>query len=112
MVSLSLDEGYIHLQELVWNTDQLEHGLSVKLKELPFRIQLFKVVAPNGDIDWIRTNHPEGTLTVHAIQQENAVRWDIKQLHREFTQLTGTEKCECRKARSQRPRCPLNDFCF
>jgi hypothetical protein len=87
---------------LVWAAEQLERGLSIKLKELPFRVQLFKVVATNGDIDWIITNHPDGTMTTRAIQTENAVRWQIEQLHRELKQLTGSEKCECRKARSQR----------
>ena len=102
LVSLTAEGGYIHLQDVVWTADQLERGLSVKLKELPFRVLLFKVVASNGDIDWIITNYPEGTMTSHAIQVENAVRWQIEQLHRELKQLTGSEKCECRKARSQR----------
>jgi len=102
MVSLTPEGGYIHLQDLVWSADQLEHGLSIKLKELPFRVQLFKVVTSNGDIDWIISNHPEGTMTTYAIQDQNAVRWQIEQLHRELKQLTGSEKCECRKARSQR----------
>ena len=102
MVSLTPEDGYIHLQDLAWSAAQLEQGHSVKLKELPFRVQLFKVVAPNGDIDWIITNRPDGTMTTHAIQTQNAVRWQIEQLHREMKQLTGSEKCECRKARSQR----------
>ena len=102
MVSLTPEGGYIHLQDLVWNADSLEHGRSIKLKELPFRVQLFKVVATNGDIDWVITNHPERDLTSHHIQLKNAVRWQIEQLHRELKQLTGSEKCECRKARSQR----------
>jgi len=102
MVSLTPEGGYVHLQDVVWTAEQLEHGLSIKLKELPFRVQLFKVVATNGDIGWIITNHPEGMMTTDAIQSENAVRWQIEQLHRELKQLTGSEKCECRKARSQR----------
>ena len=65
-------------------------------------MQLFKVVAPNGDIEWVITNHPEGSFTTSDIQNENAERWQIEQLHRELKQLTGSEKCECRKARSQR----------
>jgi hypothetical protein len=51
MVSLTHEGGYVHLQALVWNDEALEHGLSFKLKDLPFRVQLFKVVATNGDID-------------------------------------------------------------
>jgi hypothetical protein len=56
MVSLTPEGGYVHLQTLEWNEDTLEHGLRVKLKELPFRVQLFKGGATNGDIDWVITS--------------------------------------------------------
>ena len=102
LVSLSKEQGYLHLQDIEWTEDRLTHGVPVKLKEVPFKVQLFKVVAPNGDIDWVITNHPEGTFTPRDVQEANAVRWQIEQLHRELKQLTGSEKCECRKARSQR----------
>jgi len=102
LVSLSPEDGYIHLQDIDWTSERLVQGVSIKLKEIPFRVQLFKVVAPNGDIEWVITNHPEGTFTTSAIQDENAVRWQIEQLHRELKQLTGTQQCQCRKARSQR----------
>jgi hypothetical protein len=102
MVSLSKEAGYVHLDALEWTAETLECGLSVKLKEVPFYVQLFKLVAPNGDIEWVITNYPPGTFSKPDIQNENAVRWQIEQLHRELKQLTGSEKCECRKARSQR----------
>lgn len=102
MVSLSKEGGYIHLQDIEWSEHRLTYGVPVKLKEIPFKVQLFKVVAPNGDIEWVITNHPEGSFTTPDIQDENAGRWQIEQLHRELKQLTGSEKCECRKARSQR----------
>ncbi len=102
LVSLSKEQGYIHLQDLVWTEQQLRDGVSIKLKEVPFCVQLFKIVATNGDIEWVITNHPHGTFTTPDIQKENARRWQIEQLHRELKQLTGSEKCECRKARSQR----------
>lgn len=102
MVSLSKDEGYVHLDTLDWTAERLDQGVAVKLKEMPFYVQLFKLVATNGDIEWVITNHPPGTFTTSDIQDENAVRWQIEQLHRELKQLTGSEKCECRKARSQR----------
>ena len=75
--------------------------MSIKLKEVPFYVQLFKLVAPNGDIEWGISNHPS-PFSKSDIQDENAVRWQIEQLHRELKQSTGSEKCECRKARSQR----------
>jgi SRSO17 transposase len=102
LVSMSKETGYIHLPEIEWTAQRLRDGVAVKLKEVPFKVQLFKIVATNGDIEWVITNHPEGTFTTSDIQDENAVRWQIEQLHRELKQLTGTEKCECRKARSQR----------
>jgi hypothetical protein len=110
-VSLSKETGYIHLQEIVWSDDLLKNGISIKLKELPFRVRLFKVVAENGDIEWMITNKesktssnddPPSPITMQDVQNESAVRWQIEQMHRELKQLVGTEKCQCRKARSQR----------
>ena len=116
LVSLSKASGYVHLQDLAWTPERLTHGISVKLKELPFRVHLFKVVAPNGDIEWVITNNPQPSdgkppsdgelppapMTTQDVQDVNAVRWQIEQMHRELKQLVGTEKCQCRKARSQR----------
>ncbi len=72
-------------------------------------MRLFKIVAPNGDIDWLITNRSdtgEGdnqrAITAQDVEAQNALRWQIEQLHRELKQLTGSEKCQCRKARSQR----------
>ncbi len=101
LVSLSKTEGYIHLQDIDWTPERLANGVSVKLKQLPFRVKLFKVVATNGDIDWIITNDPE-LLSTSDVQDQNDRRWQIEQFHRELKQLTGSEKCQCRKARSQR----------
>ena len=102
MVSLSKEAGYIHLQQIEWTPEQLENGLMIKLKEVPFKVRLFKVVATNGDIDWVITNSPDETLTTQAAQDVSDVRWQVEELHRGLKQLTGTEKCQCRKGRSQR----------
>jgi len=102
MVSLSKEDGWIHLNEIEWTTERLQNGVLVKLKEVPFKVQLFKVVATDGDIDWVITNCPDETLTTQVAQDTNDVRWQIEELHRGLKQLTGTEKCQCRKGRSQR----------
>jgi hypothetical protein len=102
MVSLSKESGYIHLDEIEWTDEQLANGLMIKLKEVPFKVRLFKVVATNGDIDWVITNSPDETLTTQVAQNVSDVRWQIEELHRGLKQLTGTEKCQCRKDRSQR----------
>lgn len=54
-----------------------------------------------SDMDWVIINHPASTITIHDVQAEDAVCWQIEQRHRELKPLTGSEKCECRKARSQ-----------
>jgi hypothetical protein len=102
MVSLSKESGWIHLDEIEWTAERLQNGVMVKLKEVPFKVRLFKVVATDGDIDWVITNCPDETLTTQAAQEASDVRWQVEELHRGLKQLTGTEKCQCRKARSQR----------
>ncbi len=102
LVSLTKEGGYIHVQEIEWTDDVNKNGLWVKLKELPFKVRLFKLVAPNGNIDWVITNCPERTTTTEVVQKKNKVRWKIEQFHREVKNLAGSEKCQSRKARSQR----------
>ena len=72
------------------------------MKELPFKVPLFKVVTTNGDIVWLVTNSPEETLNTQVAQEVSQVRWQVEQMYRGLKQLTGTEKCQRRKARSQR----------
>ena len=102
LVSLSKEDGYIHLDQIEWTPERLQDGVLVKLKEVPFKVRLFKLVATNGDIDWVITNCPDETLTAQVAQDANDVRWQVEELHRGLKQLTGSEKCQCRKARSQR----------
>jgi len=102
MLSLSQEGGWIHLNEIEWTPERLQNGVIVKLKEVPFKVRLFKLVATHAHIDWVITNCPDETLTTQAVQQANDVRWQIEELHRRLKQLTGTEKCQCRTGRSQR----------
>ena len=102
LVSLTPEQGYIHLQQIEWTAEQLQNGLTVKLQKIPFKVQLFKVVTTHGDIDWVITNRAPGSINTQVVQNENKVRWVIEQLHRELKQLTGIERCQCRKQRAQR----------
>lgn len=101
LISLSKEGGYIHLQEIEWTTERKLYGVEIKLQEVPFHVQLFKLVAPDGDIDWVITNCPE-KISADLVQKENKIRWDIETMHRELKQLTGIEKCQARNGRSQR----------
>jgi hypothetical protein len=99
VVSLSKEEGYIHLEDIEWSEERLLSGVLVKLKKLPFLVFLFKIVATNGDIEWVITNQ---VTTSESVNKNNSIRWQIEQLHREVKQLVGTAKCQCRSSRSQR----------
>jgi hypothetical protein len=102
LVSLDTATGYVHLSDIDWTPERLKHGVMVRLQKVPFNVRLFKLVATNGDIDWLITNELDSTLTTQAAQDANDVRWQVEELHRGLKQLTGTERCQCRKARSQR----------
>lgn len=49
LVSLSKEDGYIHLDQIDWTPERLQNGVLVKLKEVPFKVRLFKLVVTNGD---------------------------------------------------------------
>jgi hypothetical protein len=102
LVSLSKEQGYIHLEAIEWTPERLAQGTIVKLKEVPFKVRLFKLVAPDGDIDWVITNDLEETVTAQVAEDSSDVRWQVEELHRGLKQLTGSEKCQCRAARAQR----------
>jgi hypothetical protein len=102
LVSLSKAQGYLHLDELEWTSNRLVHGILVKLKEVPFYVRLFKLVAPDGDIDWVITNDLDETITAQVAKETSDVRWQVEELHRGIKQLTGSEKCQCLAARAQR----------
>lgn len=102
LVSLSKEEGYIHLDTIEWTPERLKNGITVKLKEVPFFVKLFKLVAKDGDIDWLITNDPAADLTTTIVRGRNDVRWDVECFHRELKQLTGIEKCQCQNEWSQR----------
>jgi len=101
-VSLSKEMGYQDLEEIQWTPDSLRSGQLVRIKEVPFWLKLFKLVDTEGNIEWVITNNLAEDFTrlraIEAIQ----VRWQVEEFHRSFKQLTGSEKCQCRKARSQR----------
>ena len=102
LVSVDRDTGYQHLDALIFDEKTLVTGQAVKLKEVPFLVKLFKIVAPNGDIDWVITNDLDASVNLFVADLANDTRWQIEDFHRGFKQLTGSEKCQCRKARSQR----------
>ena len=94
---------YQRVDTLAWSAAERERGKQIKIKGFPkdHRVRVFRVVASTRRTDWIVTNDPAAETT-EVTQQVCDVRWKIEQLHREGKQVTGLERCQCRKARIQR----------
>jgi hypothetical protein len=101
-VSITKEVGYQHLEEIEWTRDELISGKLVRIKEVPFWLKLFKLVDTNGNIEWVMTNKLAEDFTRLRAIQATQVRWQVEEFHRSFKQLTGSERCQCRKERSQR----------
>jgi hypothetical protein len=104
-----VDEGdgaminYHRADALSWNEEEKAHGKQVHVKDFPkgHRLQLFRLVVSTDRTDYIVTNDVTQTSTDET-RQVCAIRWKIEQLHREVKQVTGLERCQCRKSRIQR----------
>lgn len=94
---------YCNISKLQWRETEIKEGKTVKVKGVmrDMKVKLFRVVAPDGDTEYIVTNDTTQCLAEDA-QKESAIRWKIEQFHREEKQLTGIEACQCRINRSQR----------
>lgn len=94
---------YQRVDSLVWHGVQVIHGKVIKIKGFPMnhRVKLFRVEVSNHRTDWVVTNDLSQD-SAQATQEVCGLRWKIEQFHREAKQLTGLERCQCRKARIQR----------
>lgn len=94
---------YRRMDALSWSAAELEHGKRIKIKGFPkeHKVQCFRVAVSTHRTDYVVTNDLAQDST-QATQKACGFRWKIEQLHREGKQLTGLERCQCRKARIQR----------
>ena len=102
LVSLSKESGYQALDMLEPPASGWSQGVEVRLQQVPFAVKLFKLVATDGSIEWVVTNHLSAHLSREMVIEAVQVRWQVEEFHRSFKQLTGSEKCQCRKASAQR----------
>jgi hypothetical protein len=96
-------QSYQRVDALSWTAAALAHGKRIKIKGFPKepKVQLFRVVVSPHRTDYIVTNDLSQAST-EATQEACGFRWKIEPLHRESKQVTGLERCQCRKARIQR----------
>jgi hypothetical protein len=94
---------YRRVDSLEWTAAELAHGKRLKIKGFPreHKVQCFRVAVTTNRTDYVVTNDLAQDST-EAAQEACGFRWKIEQLHREGKQLTGLERCQCRKARIQR----------
>jgi hypothetical protein len=94
---------YCRVDALSWTAEELAHGKRIKVKGFPkdHKGQLFRVAVSTHRTDYVVTNDLTQNATT-ATQEACGFRWKIEQVHREGKQVTGLERCQCRKARIQR----------
>jgi hypothetical protein len=94
---------YRRVDALSWSEAELAHGKQLKIKGFPkeHKVRAFRVAVTTNRTDYVVTNDLAQDST-EATQEACGFRWKIEQLHREGKQLTGLERCQCRKARIQR----------
>ena len=101
LVSLSKETGYQSLDTLEPPAGAWSRGVKVRLQKVPFGVKLFKLVTTDGSIEWLITDYLATHLNREMIIDEVQVCWQVKEFHRSFKQLMGSEKCQCRKAQAQ-----------
>lgn len=94
---------YTPISALAWTAREQTHGKSVHLKDFPkgHRVRLFRLALSAERTDYVATNDPTQDSQT-AVQTVYGCRWKIEQLHREAKQVTGIERCQARRATSQR----------
>lgn len=97
------DERYQNITELTWTDEELKQGKAIRLQGMPatLAMKLFRVSTSTRRTDYVVTNDPSQHCPDDT-QQVCVIRWYVEQFHREVKQLTGIERCECRKQRIQR----------
>ena len=93
-------QAYVHVDTLKWSEEEKQRDKVVKINGFPkdHKVKLFRVVLSKQRTDYVVTNDLTQNDT-QAVQEGYSLRWKIEQFHRETKQVTGIEKCQCRKAR-------------
>lgn len=101
LVSLNRkEERYHRVDSLLWSQDELRTGRLVHLRDFPagHQVKLFRLALSTGCTDYIVTNDVSQDWTP-ATQDAWGWRTKIEEFHREDKQLTGVDRCQCRRAR-------------
>ena len=91
-------EKYNRIEKLSWSEQENESGKIVKVKGFPNlkKVKLFRVVASNGDTEYVATNDISQS-SKDDVKDVCANRWKIEEFHRELKQLTGVSSASAEK---------------
>lgn len=95
---------YQAVERLEWTHEALRTGQLVWLRAFGW-VKVFRIVRRLTDGAEAIQFHMTNRLDLHdqeTVQQALAYRWKIEPYHRELKQLTGIERCQARKQRTQR----------
>ncbi|OGV27805.1 MAG: transposase [Legionellales bacterium RIFCSPHIGHO2_12_FULL_37_14] len=94
---------YLPARELQWTPDEISLGKKIRLKGMPehLAMKMFSVAVSPNRTDYVVTNDT-AQQCADDTKKICAIRWYVEQFHREIKQLTGVDKCQCRKQRIQR----------
>jgi len=100
-----VNQKYHHMpvENLQWDDDSLSSGKTIHINKFPnnFHVKLFRITMSSHRTDFVVTND-KAQLNLEAVQEVYGCRWKVEEFHREIKQITGVEKCQCRKHRIQR----------
>lgn len=94
---------YKAVSKLTFSDEEINHGVEIHIKGFAKdkHVHLFKFTVSTNRVDYVVTNN-KTQKSSKAAQDEFGFRLVIESMHREIKQLTGIERCQCRKQRSQR----------
>lgn len=103
VTKVNSDEKYQHVSTLSMADYEKKNGTLIHVKGFPkdMDVTLFQFTISTNRVDYIVTND-KIQKTSQTVQDVYSMRWVIENMHREIKQLTGIEKCQCRKQRIQR----------
>lgn len=100
-----VDQVYHHipLADLVWSEEERRTGITLHLNKVRshLHVQCFRITVSTHRTEYVVTNDLSQNDT-DAVQKAYGLRWMIETLHRELKNVTGIEKCQCRRQRIQR----------
>ena len=80
------------IDQLNWSETQQTHGKSIHLKNFP----------QGHRVKFVRSTERTEYVVTNDLTQDSTTRWKIEQFHRQAKQVTGLQRCQCRKQRGVR----------